>query len=222
MKKCLIILLIFNQLQLKSQDAVFSQINESPVILNPANAGSQYDIRTNLNFRQQWRSVTDPYITIAVSADAKLFSKNSSSSLGLGLFVLNDKAGIAKLNNFKSGLIIAGKVPIASNQNISTGISLAFSQTHIDLSALSWDKQYDGLNYNPDLPSGETFISEKTQNIDSSNFYTNLYSMIFYNLIADYEIENNLDPKHNIQNRTRSLQIHAKICDFGQHLRHNK
>ena len=168
MKKCLIILLIFNQLQLKSQDAVFSQINESPVILNPANAGSQYDIRTNLNFRQQWRSVTDPYITIAVSADAKLFSKNSSSSssLGLGLFVLNDKAGIAKLNNFKSGLIIAGKVPIASNQNISSGISLAFSQTHIDLSALSWDKQYDGLNYNPDLPSGETFISERTQNID--------------------------------------------------------
>lgn len=155
--------------EIMAQDAVLSQAMESPIILNPANTGAQYDLRTNLNYRQQWRSVTDPFTTVLASADAKISSKGkSSSSFGIGLFVSNDKAGSAHLNTFLGGLNIAAKVPISNNQNISAGISTAIMQRHIDYSSLTWDKQYDGLVYNSSLSSGEQLSNERTTNVDLS------------------------------------------------------
>jgi len=151
-----------------AQDVMLSQPLESPITLNPANTGAQYDIRTNLNYRQQWRSVTDPFTTVMASADAKIASRGKSSSLGLGLFIMNDRAGGAHLNTFLGGLNISGKVPLSGNQNISAGIGTAFMQRHIDYSALSWDKQYDGLVYNPNLSNGEQLSNERTNNIDLS------------------------------------------------------
>ncbi len=159
-------LMVSIQWQMKSQDVVFSQMNESPILLNPANAGAQYDIRTNLNYRQQWRSVTTPFTTMAASADMKMLSKARSSSFGLGTFILNDRAGDAHLNTFQAGILLAGKVPVTSEQNISAGVGFSFLQRHVDLSALSWDKQYDGLVYNPDLPTGEQLMSERTTSVD--------------------------------------------------------
>lgn len=151
-----------------AQDAVLSQAMESPIVLNPANTGAQYDIRTNLNYRQQWRSVTDPFTTVLASADAKILAKGKSSSFGVGLFLSNDKAGSAHLNTFLGGFNIAAKVPISNNQNISAGIGTALMQRHIDYSALTWDKQYDGLLYNPSLSSGEQMSNERTSNVDLS------------------------------------------------------
>lgn len=166
--------IIFISLQLvvistiMAQDAILSQAIESPIILNPANTGAQYDIRTNLNYRQQWRSVTDPFTTVFASADAKMAPKGKSSSFGIGLFLSNDKAGSAHLNTFLGGFNIAAKVPISNNQNISAGIGTALMQRHIDFSALTWDKQYDGLVYNSSLSSGEQMSNERTTNIDLS------------------------------------------------------
>ncbi|HOU97469.1 MAG TPA: PorP/SprF family type IX secretion system membrane protein [Bacteroidales bacterium] len=160
-----LVLYVFNA---KSQDVILSQPLESPITLNPANTGAQYDIRSNLNYRQQWRSVTDPFTTVMASADSKIISSNRSSSLGLGLFIMNDRAGGAHLNTFLGGVNIAAKVPISNSQNISAGIGTAFMQRHIDYSALSWDKQYDGLVYNPGLSSGEQMSNERTNNIDLS------------------------------------------------------
>lgn len=153
---------------LKSQDAMFSQANENPVLLNPANAGSQHDIRANLNFRQQWRSITDPFTTMAASVDAKLFSQSRSSSFGAGFFIMNDRAGGAHLNTFQSGLIASAKVPISDNQNISSGIGMSFLQRRVDLSALTWDMQYDGLFYNSNLSDGENFINQQVNALDMS------------------------------------------------------
>lgn len=163
-----ILVLVQFAFKAKSQDVMLSQPLESPIILNPANTGAQYDIRSNLNYRQQWRSVTDPFTTVMASADSKVFSRNKSSSLGLGLFIMNDRAGEAHLNTFLGGVNIAAKVPISNSQNISAGIGTAFMQRHIDYSALTWDKQYDGLVYNPGLSNGEQMSNERTNNIDLS------------------------------------------------------
>lgn len=149
-----------------AQDVILSQPNESPILLNPANTGAQYDIRTNINYRQQWRSVTDPFTTMVASADSKIASTGKSSSLGVGLYIMNDRAGSAHLNTFTAGLNVAAKVPISGSQNISGGISTAFMQRHIDYGVLSWDKQYNGLIYNADLPNGENLSHEKTTAID--------------------------------------------------------
>lgn len=163
-----VIILGFIANGMKAQDVMLSQPLESPITLNPANTGAQYNIRTNLNYRQQWRSVTDPYTTVMASADAKIASKGKSSSLGVGLFIMNDKAGSAHLNTFLGGVNLAGKVPISNSQNFSGGIGVAFMQRHIDYSELTWDRQYDGLVYNPDLSNGEQLSHERTNNVDLS------------------------------------------------------
>ncbi len=154
---------------IKSQDAIFSQINESPILLNPANAGAQYDIRANLNYRQQWRSITDPFTTMAASADAKLFSQSSrSSSFGAGILIMNDRSGGAHLNTFQAGIVTSAKVPIFDNQNISGGIGVSFLQRSVDFSMLSWDKQYDGLLFNSNLSTGENMINNRVNAMDIS------------------------------------------------------
>ncbi len=168
MRAITIFILIILPYLVKAQDIIFSQMNESPVILNPANAGAQYDIRANLNYRQQWRSVTDPFITMAASADGKIIRQSRSSSLGVGLYIINDRAGGAHLNTFQSGIIASGKVPITNDQNISGGFGISFYQRHVDFSSLTWDKQFDGLVYNPDLPNGELLTHERTNGIDLS------------------------------------------------------
>lgn len=164
----IIVLVLVVDCYVKSQDVIFSQVNESPILLNPANAGSQHDIRINLNYRQQWRSITDPFISMAATADAKLFSQSRSSSFGAGFFILNDRAGGAHLNTFQSGMIASAKVPISNEQNISGGIGFSFFQRSVDLSALTWDKQYDGLLYNSTLPTGEAFSNERVNALDMS------------------------------------------------------
>lgn len=153
---------------LKAQDLILSQHLESPILLNPANTGAQHDIRINLNYRQQWRSVTDPFTSMIATSDAKLFSQKNSSSLGLGIFIVNDRAGIGHLNTFLGGLNIASKVPVTSNQNISAGISMAFMQRKIDISQLSWDNQYNGLIYDSNLPTGENFLENHINKFDLS------------------------------------------------------
>lgn len=164
----LVIVMVFLFMEVKAQDVMLSQPLESPIYLNPANTGAQYDVRSNLNYRQQWRSVTDPFTTVMASADAKIASRGKSSSFGAGVFIMNDRAGGAHLNTFLGGVNIAAKVPISNSQNISAGIGTAFMQRHIDYSALSWDKQYDGLVYNPNLSNGEQLSNERTNNIDLS------------------------------------------------------
>ncbi len=162
----LVLMAIANVSWLFAQDVILSQVNESPILLNPANTGAQYDMRINLNYRQQWRSITEPFTTIVASADSKIASTGKSSSLGVGLYVMNDKAGSGRLNTFSAGLNVAAKVPISNSQNISAGIGAAFMQHHINYDELMWDKQYDGLVYNAALPTGENFSRAQKNNID--------------------------------------------------------
>ena len=48
----------------------FSQWYETPLLLNPANAGSYFgDYRANVNYRNQWATVGNSYKTIFASFD---------------------------------------------------------------------------------------------------------------------------------------------------------
>jgi type IX secretion system PorP/SprF family membrane protein len=146
---------------------LFSQPNEAPILLNPANSGSQYDLRATANYRQQWRSITSPYKTIAASVDGKVLTQGKNgSTLGAGLSFYNDMAGEGRLVTNQVNLSVSGKITLAKNQTLSTGIYGGFVQRHIATSDLTWGSQYNGLVYDPSLSSGETFSSESFFNGD--------------------------------------------------------
>lgn len=151
------------------QDILFSQPNEAPLILNPANAGAQYNLRATANYRLQWRSVTDPFRTIAAGVDGRIFSKGKTgSSIGVGLSLFNDIAGAGHLNTNQVVAAVAGKVTLAKNQTLSAGISGGIIQRKIGVSNLTWGNQYNGLVYDANLPSNETFSGERFLNGDFS------------------------------------------------------
>lgn len=169
MKRNKIIILVLGLLPISlfGQDITFSQPNEAPILLNPANAGSQYELRAVANYRQQWRSITSPYKTIAASVDAKALSQGKTgSSLGAGLSILSDGAGEGQLVTNQVNLCVSGKVILAKNQSLSAGLYGGMVQRHISVNKLTWGNQYNGLVYDSNLPTGENFSSESFFNGD--------------------------------------------------------
>jgi hypothetical protein len=59
--------------QVNGQDIHWSQYNDNPLFQNPGNTGNfNGDYRFVGNYRNQWRSVSIPFETIALSAEKKL------------------------------------------------------------------------------------------------------------------------------------------------------
>jgi len=148
------------------QDFFFSQPNEAPLLLNPANAGAQYDMRATANYRLQWRSVTAPFRTIAGGFDYRFLANGKGSSLGTGLSITNDMAGDGRLSTTQITLCLAGKVILSKNQSLSAGLSGGFVQRKINVNDLTWGNQYNGLVYDPNRPSRENFSNESFFNGD--------------------------------------------------------
>ena len=146
----------------QGQDYNLSQLMESPILLNPANTGSTYPMRANLNYRQQWRSITKPYTTVLGSFDAIVYRQNAKgSSLGAGILLLNDQAGTSKLSTLNANLSIMGKVLINDNQNLSAGIIGGLMQRKVDINSLTWTDQFNGTSYDASIASGELLSNDK-------------------------------------------------------------
>ena len=85
--------LTFNSVQ--AQDIHFTQFTASPLIVNPAFTGAfSGQWRAAAIYRDQWRSVTSPFKTYAVSVDAPIINDLShDDNLAAGLQLYNDRAG---------------------------------------------------------------------------------------------------------------------------------
>ena len=155
----ILILLLFCKGFLIAQDIHFSQINNTPLILNPALAGYVTgDSRIILNYKEQWRSITVPYKTVAASFDMHLFKKKwKENYMGLGVSLFNDKAGDAGMGTTKFDLSVSYKKAMRNTNNIIFGLQAGYGQRSCDISKLSWDNQYNGSSYDPTLPSNEPF-----------------------------------------------------------------
>ena len=150
-------LVILGSATLSAQDIHFSQITETPLLLNPSQAGLGHDVRASIHYRDQWRSVvSSPYKTISASADFALLKKSSGSHMGVGFNVFNDKAGDANMATTFGQLDVAGIIALNSQNLLSVGVVAGYGQRSMNYSALMWGNQYDGQQYNSGLASGET------------------------------------------------------------------
>lgn len=159
-KFLLSILVIFSKTSY-SQDPVFSLFFENPVLFNPANTGLLNDIRACFQYRNQWKSITSPYITMTAGIDGRIKFNTGSNPLNTGIYIFKDISGESKLSYMIIGTNIGTKIILNNNQSISMGISPSFNQKKIDFSGLMWDKQYNGLYYDSNLPTGEVYNTDK-------------------------------------------------------------
>jgi type IX secretion system PorP/SprF family membrane protein len=142
-----------------AQDIHFSQMEYSPLTLNPALAGANSPMQGIVNYRSQWNSVAVPYKTIAASFDMRFNEKNRNKKgiIAGGINFFNDQAGDLKVNTNNVNLNLAYHLMLNRNSTLGLGIYSGFGQRSIDPNSGRWGTQYDGLAYNAALPSQETF-----------------------------------------------------------------
>jgi type IX secretion system PorP/SprF family membrane protein len=157
MKKHLYIIAIFISLLGFSQDIHFSQIQESPLWLNPANAGFMNGyFRAIANYRNQWASMGNAYQTMAISVDAStLKTKKNKAYLGIGLFVFNDKAGVAKMGTTQGQLHLNAIIKTGKKSKLGGAVYVGFNQNSAKYASLTYGNQYDGKVIDNTLGSGE-------------------------------------------------------------------
>ncbi|MEX1000570.1 MAG: PorP/SprF family type IX secretion system membrane protein [Crocinitomicaceae bacterium] len=162
MRKILYILVLLCTVQTLAQDIHFSQFYMNPVYLNPALTGNhKCDWRISANQRSQWRSVSRPYNTIAISAE----NREGWVLPGLyhGLNIFHDAAGDGNYRTIEINLSTAYQMYLDhdSIHSVTAGIQLGVNHRSIDFSLLSFDNQFNGYYYNPSLPTQENFGTNK-------------------------------------------------------------
>ena len=168
MKRYLYILVLFISSLGFAQDIHFSQIQESPLWLNPANAGffNGY-FRAVANYRNQWAAMGNAYQTMAVSVDASALKlKKNKAYLGLGLFVFNDRAGVAKMGTTQAQLHINAILKTGKKSKLAGAVYVGFNQNSAKYASLTFGNQYVGKDIDNTLPSGEAVSYASFVNMD--------------------------------------------------------
>jgi type IX secretion system PorP/SprF family membrane protein len=141
----------------KGQDIHFSQFYMTPLKLNPALAGAEYDIRGFMNYRNQWKSVTTPFVTYMASYDMNFANqKNKTGFWAAGISAFSDKAGDSRMVTNQMNLSGAYHVYLNNNSTLGLGVQAGFFQRSVDMTELQWGSQYNGLTYDPSLSTGES------------------------------------------------------------------
>lgn len=199
MKKTIFLFIIIAGFGLvRSQDFHFSFFNTTSLNLNPANTGAfSGDQRGLVVYRNQWRSVTEPYLTYYGSFDMGIAKKTAQTGfLAIGGTIVSDRAGTSQYKTLKATLSLAYHVILSMNSILSAGLNGSFMQQSFDQTGLFWHNQFVGNGFDASLPSGENIISERRSMGDVSagllySFVSNETSMasndgIKFNIGAAY------------------------------------
>jgi len=152
-----------------AQDLHFSQYFNAPLLVNPANTGfnPDYDFRIGGNYRSQWANVGNPYRTMSLWDDTKLFTNRFENGwVGAGLSLLKDEAGSGSLSSTSGYATIAYHQMLGYNSLLSGGFGLGFISKRIDISKLSFDNQWNGKFFDLTIPPNEPFAYSQTSYLD--------------------------------------------------------
>lgn len=139
----------------QGQDLHLSQFDASPVTLNPAFAGMypKGEFRAAAQFRSQWSSVADKFLTSSFAFDVPFKER-----WGLGGYILNnDAARQFNVFNFAAGASYNVIEPTNKNHMLSAGIQLGVIHKSIDIDEYLFDNQYQEGLFNTYIPSGENY-----------------------------------------------------------------
>src|SRR6201985_3985684 len=99
---CLSCLLLILSAAAKAQDPGFSQFFASPLTLNPALTGKFNGVvRVAGNYRNQWPSINNAFITSTISVDAPILTSRlpENDTWGIGFMAMTDKTASGILNS---------------------------------------------------------------------------------------------------------------------------
>lgn len=123
----------------KGQDPVFSQFYSAPLQINPAFTGNSHGGMMAINYRNQWPSINQAYVTYALSYDQYVPSLNS----GFGVFALADDAGRGLLRTYNLTGLYSYRVQLGRDLYARLGVEVGFISPTLDWSKLIFLDQID-------------------------------------------------------------------------------
>jgi type IX secretion system PorP/SprF family membrane protein len=120
-----------------AQDVIYSQFYANPVYLNPALAGSKLCQRLTLNYRNQWPSIEQGYVSYSASWDQQ-FEKLSGA---LGVIVNTDVGGGGIYNRFSGSGIYSYRLQASRNIVFNAALQAGYVQYRLDGNKLIFGDQ---------------------------------------------------------------------------------
>lgn len=157
MRRLLTILILASGFIADAQDMHFSQYFASPTFTNPALTG-HFDGTYRLHgiSRTQWWSVSDqPFQTFGAAIDVN--EPFTIKNMGAGIQASHDFAGLSALTTSQIYGLLSQRFPILPDRGLTLHIGAqgGFWQRSIDPSRLTYDDQFDGTRFDPNIPTGQ-------------------------------------------------------------------
>lgn len=154
----------------KAQDIHFSQFYESTILRNPALAGIfGDDYKVSVQYRNQWSSISKPFITGQFSFETKIpVNPESQDFFSAGLLAFYDRAGSIDLKTlgFYPSVSFNKYLGDAGNSFLSVGFTGGYLQRSFDPGKVTTNSQFLGSRFDPNLDNGETFHDPKIHYFD--------------------------------------------------------
>jgi type IX secretion system PorP/SprF family membrane protein len=153
-----------------AQDVHFSQFYESTILRNPALTGIfSDDYKVSLQYRNQWNSISTPFITGQASFEARIpVNSESNDFFSAGLLAFYDKAGSIALKSLAVYPSVSFNKSLGDPHNslISIGFTGGYLQRSFDPTKVTVNNQYQGGSYDPYNPTNENFNQTKINYFD--------------------------------------------------------
>ncbi len=164
--KIVLMLFLFTGGHAIAQDLHYSQFYSIPSASNPAfTAFRDNDYMVGAIYKTQWGSVSKPYRTLGAVAEMGLLrNKFPNTTLGVGIEIINDRAGSTNFTNNQFNLNISFQQVMGRKRNHMLGVGFhnGMAVRKFDFSKATFDNQFNGLDgFDPGLPSGETQLIDK-------------------------------------------------------------
>ncbi len=160
----MIFIFLAAMLRSQAQDVIYSQFYANPLYLNPALAGAKLDQRITLNYRNQWPSIRQGYVSYSASWDQQV----DKISGGLGVMVNSDIMGGGIYNRFCGSGIYSYRAQATRHIVLNAAIQATYMQYKLDWNKLVFGDQIDIRTGN--VESTREYVPEKLSigNLDFS------------------------------------------------------
>lgn len=146
-------------------DIHFSQFYETSILRNPALTGVfANDYKVGVYYRNQWGTISHPYETKLVTGESRFqLSEMSNDFFSFGVLGFTDKAG--SVDQRITGIYPAINYNKCMNEQNNSYLSVGFTGGHIqysfDPSKATFNNQFQGGRFDPNLPSLENIPTNK-------------------------------------------------------------
>lgn len=170
---------------LKAQDPIYSQFYAAPLMINPAFAGNTYAPHISINYRNQWPSLNNAYVTYSLAYDQ--FSR--PLNIGYGLMLLGDDAGDGLLKTNKISGFFSYRLQVKKDFFIKMGAEGSAVQARYNWNKFVFNDQLD-RRYGSTTPGGTPLPTEEVPPDNLSTSYFDIsagllaYSRKFYGGIS--------------------------------------